>query len=198
VDFPRKRTTRRFRSDSTSDSLLGLVESSADHAFDDVGKPITGIGKAVKVVLALAAAVHDSAVPQQGQVVAQGRLAQVKLVAEPPDVTLPVRKQCHDLESGRVAELLEQNRCSAQGLGVHLGSLRRLLHLKNGCGHWNRSPKEVDRLEVEGYITLFAGELLDKRESEWGGRGRTDHRYSRFSIPVSKSIRFIGSRCSKC
>jgi hypothetical protein len=33
------------------------------HAFHDLGKPIAGVGEAVEVVLALAAAVHDSPVP---------------------------------------------------------------------------------------------------------------------------------------
>ena len=54
-------------SDSTGGSVLAWG-SSATHAFDDLGKPIAGVGKAVEVVLALAAAVYDSPVPQQGQV----------------------------------------------------------------------------------------------------------------------------------
>jgi hypothetical protein len=37
---------------------------SADHAFDDLGKLLASVGKAVEVVLALAAAVDDSPVPQ--------------------------------------------------------------------------------------------------------------------------------------
>ena len=80
---------------------------STTHAFDDLGKPIAGVGKAVEVVLAPAAAVYDSPVPQQGQVVAQSRLAHVELVAQPPDMALPFGEQGDDLESGRVAEMLE-------------------------------------------------------------------------------------------
>ena len=80
------------------------VRSTAN-AFADLGKPIAGVGKAVEVVLALAAAVYDSPVPQQGQVVAQSRLAYVELVAHPPDMVLPFGEQGDDLESGRVAEI---------------------------------------------------------------------------------------------
>jgi len=46
--------------------VLGLGDCSADHAFDDVGKPITGVGEVVEVVLALAAAVYDSPESQHG------------------------------------------------------------------------------------------------------------------------------------
>jgi hypothetical protein len=50
------------------DEWLGACSRgwSTDHAFDDVGKPITGVGKAVEVVLALAAAVYDSPESQHG------------------------------------------------------------------------------------------------------------------------------------
>ena len=85
---------------------LGACLSTA-HALDDLGKPIAGIGKAVEVVLALAAAVDDSPVPQQGQVVAHSRLAHVELAAQPPDMALPFGEQGDDLESDRVAEMLE-------------------------------------------------------------------------------------------
>ena len=68
--------------------LLGLGDRSATQTLHDLGKPKTGVGKAVEVVLALAAAVYDSPESQQGQVVAQSRLAHVKLVAQPPDMAL--------------------------------------------------------------------------------------------------------------
>jgi hypothetical protein len=60
-------------------------------------------------------------------------------------------------------------------------------------GGKSNSSLMVDRLEAEGYITLYARELLDKRASEIGGGGFgqvADTR--RFSIPVSWSIRFVG------
>ena len=76
----------------------------------DLGKPITGIGKAVEVVLALTAAVNDSPESQQSQVVAHSRLGHVEMVAQPSDMALPFGKQADDLESGRVADLLEQSR----------------------------------------------------------------------------------------
>ena len=94
---------------------------STTHAFDDLGKPIAGVGEAVEVVLALAATIDDSPVPQQGQVVAHGRLAHVELVAQPPDMALPLGEQGDDLESGRVADLLEQDRCPLNGLRTQQG-----------------------------------------------------------------------------
>ena len=90
--------------------------SSTDHAFDNLGKPIAGVGKGIEVVLALAATIDDSSVPQQRQVVAHRRLAHVKLVAQPPDMVLPFGEQGDDLESGRVADLLEQISCPLKGL----------------------------------------------------------------------------------
>ncbi len=39
---------------------------STANAFHDLGKPKTGLGKAVEIVFALAATVHDSPVPQEG------------------------------------------------------------------------------------------------------------------------------------
>ncbi len=62
------------------------------HAFDDLGEPVAGLGEAVDVVLAPAAAVDDSPVPQEGQVVAHCRLAHVELAAQPPGVALPLRQ----------------------------------------------------------------------------------------------------------
>jgi hypothetical protein len=48
----------------------------------------------------LAAAVDDSPVPQQGQVVAHSRLAHVKLVANPPGIVLPFGEQESSNEDG--------------------------------------------------------------------------------------------------
>ena len=62
---------------------------------------MAGVGKAVEVVLALAAAVYDSPESQQGQVVAHSRLAHVELGAQSPDMAFPFGKQGDDLESGR-------------------------------------------------------------------------------------------------
>ena len=107
------------------------------HAFDDLGKSITSVGKAVEVVLALAAAVYDSAVPQQSQVVAESRLAHVKLVAQPTDMALTFGEQGDDLKSGWVADLLEQNGCPLNGLCPQLslvlgsGNLPGFLHAKD-------------------------------------------------------------------
>ncbi len=55
-------TTRRPSSDSPGGSAHDLGVRSTTHAFHDLGKPIAGVGKAVEVVLALAAAVDDSPV----------------------------------------------------------------------------------------------------------------------------------------
>jgi len=94
--------------------VLGLGDCSADHAFADVGKPIAGVGKAVEVVLALAAAVYDSPESQQGQVLAHSRLAEVELVAQPPDMALSFGEQADNLESGRVGSLTCLSRIAAR------------------------------------------------------------------------------------
>jgi hypothetical protein len=90
--------------------------SSTGHGFHDFGKPKAGIGEGVEVVLALAATIDDSPVPQHCQVVAHRRLAHVKLFAQPPDMVLPFGEHGDDLESGRVADLLEQTSCPLEGL----------------------------------------------------------------------------------
>src|SRR3954463_14564447 len=66
---------------------------SPTYGFHDVEESMAGVGEAVEVVLALAAAVNDSTVPQQNQVVAHHSRAQVKQVAESPDVPLSFREQ---------------------------------------------------------------------------------------------------------
>ena len=43
----------------------GFLGRSTTYAFYDLGKPIASLGEAVEVVLALAAGVYDSTVPQQ-------------------------------------------------------------------------------------------------------------------------------------
>jgi hypothetical protein len=62
-------------------ACFGFLGRSTTYAFHDLGKSIAGVGKAIDVVLALATAVNDSTVPQQSQVVADSRLAEVKLLA---------------------------------------------------------------------------------------------------------------------
>src|SRR4051794_33864086 len=117
-------------------------------AFDDLGKPIAGVGEAVEVVLALATTIDDSPVPQEGQVVAHGRLAHVKLVAHPADMSLPLGEHGDDLEAGRVADLLEQDRCPLHVLhtlhNLMLGSVSfrcGLLHIKDRWRHGYPSPE---------------------------------------------------------
>jgi len=125
-----------------------------DHAFDDLGQPIAGVGKGVEAVLAVAAAFDNPPVPQEGQVVAHSRLAHVKVVAQPPDMALPFGEQGNDLKSGRVADLLEENRCPLNRLGTQQGlvlgqrSFRGLLHVKDRGRHLNSSPMECDWLEA--------------------------------------------------
>ena len=116
ADFPQRGTARQPSSDSPGGSVLCVLGRSTTHVLHDLGKPIAGIGKSVEVVLALAATIDDSPVPQQRQVVAHRRLAHVKLVAQPPDMVLPFGEQGDDLESGRVADLLEQISCPLKGL----------------------------------------------------------------------------------
>src|SRR4051812_35919150 len=84
------------------------ADGSDDHALDDLGEPLADVGQDGEVVLALAATVDDSPEPQLGQVMAYSRLAHVKLVAQPSDMPLSLGEQSDELESGRVADLLEQ------------------------------------------------------------------------------------------
>jgi hypothetical protein len=50
-----------------------------------------------------------------------------------------------------------QGRCTQQRLVLHLGSLRGLLLVEDRRRHRNLSPKEFNRLEAGGYITISAG-----------------------------------------
>src|SRR4051794_33417983 len=65
-------------------------EESAYHDLDHVGEAVPFLGQAVEIVLPLAAWRDDPAVPQQGQVMADGRLALVQLLAERAHVLLAV------------------------------------------------------------------------------------------------------------
>src|SRR5208337_3589522 len=120
---------------------------------------------------------------------AHSRLAHVELIAQPADMALLFGEQGDNLESGRVADLLEQGRCplngpyTQQGLVLHLGSLRGFLLVEDRCRHRNLSPKEFNRLEAGGYITLSAGGSLGPE-----GVGQIiDTR--QLGMPVSQSIR---------
>jgi hypothetical protein len=96
---------RKWKTPTASLRIRRLLSSSGqgrsfDHAFDDFGKPMASVGKSVEPLPALAAAVDDSPVPQQGQVVAHSRLAHVKLVANPPGIVLPFGEQESSNEDG--------------------------------------------------------------------------------------------------
>jgi hypothetical protein len=45
-------------------ALCLLSGSSNNHAFDDLGKPIAGVGKGIEIVLAQAATFDNSSMPQ--------------------------------------------------------------------------------------------------------------------------------------
>ena len=180
--------------------MPGLGDCSADHAFADVGKLKAGVGKAVEVVLALAAAIYDSPESQQSQVVAHSRLAHVELVAHPPDMALSFGEQADNLESGRVADLLEQNRCPVHRhftmlfLVLSLGSLRGLLLGDDRCDHRNLSPKELDRREAGATSPFPPGNHWDQIFSEMEASGVAQIIYTRrFSTPVSQSIQHLNS-----
>jgi hypothetical protein len=144
----------------------GFPGRSTTHSFHNLGKPIAGIGETIEDILALTTAVNDSTVPQQSQVVAYSRQTDVKLVAQLADMTLPFGEQGDNLESGRVAEMLEQVRrpvhghCTMHGLVRCLGRLRGPLDVKDRCRHRYLTPKGLDRLEVGRHIARSAGGLL--------------------------------------
>lgn len=131
------------------EGLVGCSRSfrgadSDDDGLGDLGKVFAGLGEAVEVVLALSARLDDSSVPEQGKMVAHGRLTLVQLAAEAADVSLPFRKHEEDLEPGRIADLLEKNRSpsnlleillgGALGLGCFRGRLRGGFRFRR-CGH---------------------------------------------------------------
>ena len=61
--------------------------------------------------------------PQQSQVVAHHRRALGQILAQSSNMPLPFGEPGDDLESGRVAEMLEQVRRSLDGLVSRRGSL---------------------------------------------------------------------------
>src|SRR4051794_6091363 len=82
--------------------------SGAGHqALDDDGEVAADIGQAVEIVLALAARGDDPAVAEQGQVVADRRLALAELRAEGADVLLAVGEDEDHLQASRVADVLQ-------------------------------------------------------------------------------------------
>ena len=82
---------------------------SADDRVDDPGQLATGLGEAVEIVLAGAAGLDEPAVAEQGQVVADRRLAlRARGRRRLGDVPLLLVEQHQDLEPGRVGHLLEQ------------------------------------------------------------------------------------------
>src|SRR5206468_1469939 len=106
---------RRRRENRTDGPPIGSGEaalsSGAGHqALDDDGEVAADIGQAVEIVLALAARGDDPAVSEQGQVVADRRLALAELRAEGSDVLLAVGEDQDHLEASRVADVLEEDR----------------------------------------------------------------------------------------
>src|SRR5271157_3207839 len=83
---------------------------SGDQVLDDSRKLGAGFGQAVEVVLALAARGNDIAVPQERQVVADGRLALAELGTQGADMALTLGEDQDHLKPGGVAHVLEQDR----------------------------------------------------------------------------------------
>src|SRR5690242_18201992 len=93
---------------------------------------------------------------------------------------LPLGEQAEDLESGGVADVLEQARrpldlsLAQPGLVVGPGRLRPgLLRLEDRCRHENPSPGGFDRPEAGGYIPLPAVNHHQHRTlpvPRWDGR----------------------------
>ena len=88
----------------------GFGSGAGHQALDDDGEVAADVGEAVEVVLALAAGGDDPAVAEQGEVVADGRLALAELRAEGADVLLAVGEDQDHLEPGRVADVLQEDR----------------------------------------------------------------------------------------
>ena len=92
----------------------------------DLGEVFARLGQPVEVVLALASRGDDPAVSEEGEVVADGGLAHVQLLADGADVLLPLGEHEDDLEPGGVADLLEQDGRPLRLLEPLVGPLLRL------------------------------------------------------------------------
>ena len=75
--------------------------------------------------------------PEQGQVVADGRLALAELGAEGADVALALGQDQDDLEPGGVADVLQQDRRPLRLLEPLVGCLAALALL---AVPWSRPP----------------------------------------------------------
>ncbi len=100
---------------------------SVHQDLDDPGEIGAGIGQAVEVVLALATGRDDSAVPEQGQVMADGGLALAQLVAKRADMALALGQGQDDLKPRRIADVLQQDRGATRLLEPLIHGLRSLL-----------------------------------------------------------------------
>jgi hypothetical protein len=79
--IPAERGDVRRPTCSPGGSVRDLGAGLTDHALDDLGEPLARVGEGVEVVLALAAAIDDTAKSQEGQVVAHGGLPLGQLLA---------------------------------------------------------------------------------------------------------------------
>ena len=86
----------------------------------------SGVRQAVEIILALTARGDDSAVPQERQVMADRGLALAQLGAQSTHVPLSFGKNQDHLKSRRVADVLEQDRCSTSLMVSLLGPTNRL------------------------------------------------------------------------
>ena len=105
---------------SVGDFRCGGGSGGGHQTLDDVRQFGPDLGQAVEVVLALTARGDDPAVTEQGQVVADGRLALAELRAKGTDVLLAIGQDQDHLEPGRVADMLQEDRST-------LGLLRSLI-----------------------------------------------------------------------
>src|SRR3954452_2857882 len=121
-------------------SSRGVGGQSVDQVLDDRGELFARLGQAVEIVLTLTARRDDPAVSQQGQVMAHGGLTLIQLAGEGADVPLPFREHQDDLQTGRVADLLQEHRRLLDLLEPLLGTLLRFARLGRrrrraaGCG----------------------------------------------------------------
>src|SRR3974390_1875996 len=106
---------------------------SANQVFDHPGQVSAGVGEAVEIVLALAPRCDDAAMPEQRQVMADGRLALAQLGTQGANVAFALGEDQDDLKAGGIAHMLEQDRRPLCLLEPVVGSFR--LGLADGLGH---------------------------------------------------------------
>src|SRR4051794_2487288 len=144
-----------------------FATESVDQFLDDLRQFFARLGQAIEVVLALAARGDDTAVPQQGQVVADGGLAHVHLLADGADMLLTLGEHQDHLQPRRVADLFQEHRRPLRLLEPLVGPFLRPARLgrrgRRTAGHArHRGYSEFKSPVIREYAAPIALGMLRK------------------------------------